>query len=361
MKNDESILIVSKYPYYGNSKTRLGKYIGYEKSSKIAKCLLDDTLYICEMYTDNTFICCPKKDEPLFEDNYPDIKLVSSPKSSGCSHDSIIGLENLFNETSSSKTIIISPDTPSFDYSFFNNAFKELDNNRYVVGFNRDKKPYAFGVNKRFVNSKQKQILKILPDYATSALFYPAYYLFKRPFFQIYREKENIDIDTCKDFADISNKIDPKNYKRTHAIISESVKSNEFIFDLCSGIAKECNLFSSNMPVSALAINDNEIVSSGHRFETGFGKHAEHCMIEKAENNLKDSTVFVTLEPCTDRIANLMKGCAHKLAESDVKKVIFGKYDMNPKTKGVEELEQLGIECFQSPVFESIINHHIYF
>lgn len=360
MSDNESIIIMSKYPFPGSSKTRLGRYIGYEKSAIIAKSLLDDTLDISRMYTDNVYISCPKKDEKLFGENYPDIDLLSSQKSSGCMHDSVISLETVFNETLSNKAAIISPDTPAFDISFFSKVFEELDKNRYVAGFNRDKKPYMLGLNRKFAESKQKSLLKNLPNNFTNIVANSAYYFFRRPFFKVYREKETIDIDTCRDLADVAQKMHT-NYKRTDYIISEYTKSEDFVFDLCSGIAKECGFISSNMPVSALAIKDNEIVSSGHRFETGFGKHAEHCMIEKAGSNIKNSDVFVTLEPCTNRIANLMKGCAHKLAESGVKKVIFGKYDMNPKTKGVEELEQLDIECFHSPVFERRINHYMSF
>lgn len=153
------------------------------------------------------------------------------------------------------------------------------------------------------------------------------------------------------------------NYKRTGYIISEYTKSEDFVFDLCGGIAKECGFISSNIPVSAISINDNRILSSGHRFETGFGKHAEHCMIEKAEkksngNIIKDSTVFVTLEPCTERMMNLTKGCAYRLAELGVKTVIFGKRDKNLKINGAETLEELGVECFHSSGFEKSVDSH---
>lgn len=170
MRDNESIIIMSKYPSLGNSKTRLGRYIGYEKSARIAQSLLDDTLDVSRMYTDNVYISCPKDDEKLFEENYPDIDLLSSQKSSGCMHDSVISLETVFNETLSNKAAIISPDTPSFDTSFFGNVFEELDKNRYVVGFNRDKKPYMLGLNKKFAESRQKDLLKNLPNNFTNIL-----------------------------------------------------------------------------------------------------------------------------------------------------------------------------------------------
>ena len=184
MRDDKSIIILSKYPLPGNSKTRLGRYIGYEKSAKIAQSLLEDTLDISRKYTDNVYISCPKHDEELFEENYQNINLISSSKGSGCIHDSVISLETVFSETSSSKAVVISPDTPSFDTSFFNMIFEELDKNRYVAGFNRDKKPYMFGLNKKFAESKQKYLLKNLPNNFTNIVTNSAYYLFRRPFFQ---------------------------------------------------------------------------------------------------------------------------------------------------------------------------------
>ena len=54
---------------------------------------------------------------------------------------------------------------------------------------------------------------------------------------------------------------------------------------------------SPNPMVGAVIVRDNRVIGRGFHKEYG-GKHAEINAIEDAEGNVKEATLYVTLEPC---------------------------------------------------------------
>ena len=104
---------------------------------------------------------------------------------------------------------------------------------------------------------------------------------------------------------------------------------------------------SPNPMVGAVIVYGNRIIGEGFHANYG-GPHAEvnalNSVREEDKKFLKDSTIYVTLEPCAHY--GKTPPCAELLVEKGIKKVIVGITDPNEKVsgKGVEILRQNGAE-----------------
>jgi pyrimidine deaminase RibD-like protein len=82
------------------------------------------------------------------------------------------------------------------------------------------------------------------------------------------------------------------------------------------------------------------ILLRAFRGEHSDGAHAEFTLVQKAERtsvDLRGTTLFVTLEPCTRRGPGKTP-CAIRIAESGIKRVYIGTMDPNPNIIGRGEL-----------------------
>jgi len=99
------------------------------------------------------------------------------------------------------------------------------------------------------------------------------------------------------------------------------------------------------------------LISTG--FHEGYGtSHAEQVAIQKAGSKAKNSTLFVTLEPCNH--VGKTPSCCNLIVESGIKRVVFSRKDPNPVTaNNIAFLIQNGIEVTQLNVNSkfSKINH----
>lgn len=96
--------------------------------------------------------------------------------------------------------------------------------------------------------------------------------------------------------------------------------------------------------VGALIVKGGEIIASGYHEEVGT-PHAEAVAINEAGENTKDSTIYITLEPCCHWGNN--PPCTDAIIKAGIKKVIFAMKDPNPLVKkGDSEtiLKRAGIE-----------------
>src|SRR5262249_7419995 len=100
---------------------------------------------------------------------------------------------------------------------------------------------------------------------------------------------------------------------------------------------------SPNPAVGAVLVKDQKVISQGAHKEFG-GPHAEIIALEKAGNDAKGATLFVTLEPCCT--FGKTPPCTDALLKSEIKKVIVGSLDPNPSHagKGIQILRKNGIE-----------------
>lgn len=100
---------------------------------------------------------------------------------------------------------------------------------------------------------------------------------------------------------------------------------------------------SPNPLVGAVIVKDNEIIGEGHHKYFG-GNHAEINAINSTTSDLKGSTMYVTLEPCSH--FGKTPPCANAIVKSGIKKVVIGLLDSNPLVagRGVEILKENNIE-----------------
>jgi diaminohydroxyphosphoribosylaminopyrimidine deaminase/5-amino-6-(5-phosphoribosylamino)uracil reductase len=101
-----------------------------------------------------------------------------------------------------------------------------------------------------------------------------------------------------------------------------------------------------NPCVGAVVVKNGKAIGKG--FYTGFGnKHAEVEAIKDAKGEVKGADLYVTLEPC--QIYGKTPPCTKLIIESQIKRVIAGAKDPNPKIngKGFEELKKNGVEVIE--------------
>lgn len=100
-----------------------------------------------------------------------------------------------------------------------------------------------------------------------------------------------------------------------------------------------------NPLVGAVIVKDNKIIGEGYHHKYGM-LHAEREAIKDClskNNNPKDSTIYVTLEPCCHY--GKQPPCTFAIKEAGIKKVVIGSYDPNPLVsgKGISFLRENGI------------------
>ena len=98
-----------------------------------------------------------------------------------------------------------------------------------------------------------------------------------------------------------------------------------------------------NPLVGAIIVKDGQIIAEG--FHEALGRaHAEVAAIEKAKQDIKGSTLYVNLEPCSHY--GRTPPCAKAIIEAGFAKVVIAMVDPNPKVsgKGIQMLKEAGIE-----------------
>jgi diaminohydroxyphosphoribosylaminopyrimidine deaminase/5-amino-6-(5-phosphoribosylamino)uracil reductase len=110
--------------------------------------------------------------------------------------------------------------------------------------------------------------------------------------------------------------------------------------------------------VGALFVRDGVVLAEGFRGKTGSGDHAEYSAMKTyGFGDLTGSTLYTTLEPCTERQPP-KQSCAARLIEAGVAEVYIGMYDPNPVVyrRGWRTLHAAGITLwdFRSELRASI-------
>lgn len=122
--------------------------------------------------------------------------------------------------------------------------------------------------------------------------------------------------------------------------------THEFYISRCIELAKKAlrNTY-PNPLVGAVIVHNDEIIGEGYHEMAG-QPHAEINAINSVKNPelLKDSTIYVSLEPCAH--FGKTPPCANKLVEVGFKKVVIGTLDSHEKVngKGKRILEDAGLE-----------------
>ncbi len=115
---------------------------------------------------------------------------------------------------------------------------------------------------------------------------------------------------------------------------SKKVKSNnldKYFMGIAMNLAKErIGLTGLNPSVGCVIVKNKKIISFG---QTGFSgrPHAETVAINKCKmNELKDSSIYITMEPCTHY--GKTPPCTNEIVKSKIKRVIYSSNDIDKRT-----------------------------
>lgn len=102
-------------------------------------------------------------------------------------------------------------------------------------------------------------------------------------------------------------------------------------------------LVSPNPYVGAVIVKDDHIIAEGWHKKAGTD-HAEVDAIKKAGSHAKDSTIYVTLEPCSHQ--GRTGPCTEAIIKAGIRRVVYAIDDANPLVAGKSEsiLTSAGIE-----------------
>jgi len=98
-----------------------------------------------------------------------------------------------------------------------------------------------------------------------------------------------------------------------------------------------------NPMVGTIIVKNGKIISSGYHKQAGL-PHAEIEAIKNSSQPLDNSTMYVTLEPCT--FHGRTPPCISEIAKHNFKEIIIGCIDPNPRVngKGIEFLKNAGFK-----------------
>ena len=99
-------------------------------------------------------------------------------------------------------------------------------------------------------------------------------------------------------------------------------KFNNKIMSLAISLAEQrIGLTGENPSVGCVIVKNNKIISFG---QTGLGgkPHAEVDAINRAKESLKNSSIYITLEPCSHY--GKTPPCTKEIIKSKIKKVYYG-------------------------------------
>lgn len=109
--------------------------------------------------------------------------------------------------------------------------------------------------------------------------------------------------------------------------------------------------------VGCVVVTKTGVVKSGYRGELEPGEHAEFTVMEKKlpHEQLAGATVYTTLEPCTDRRPP-KKGCADRLIERRVSRVVIGLLDPDDRGQGYHKLldARIAVELFPQDLVDQV-------
>jgi pyrimidine deaminase RibD-like protein len=111
--------------------------------------------------------------------------------------------------------------------------------------------------------------------------------------------------------------------------------------------------------VGAALVKDDVLLATAHRGELGAGDHAEFTLLERklASLDVSGSTLFTTLEPCTQRKRH--RSCTDWIIDKGLAHVVVGMLDPNPRiySQSVTQLRSRGIKVdfFPAELREEIV------
>ena len=108
-----------------------------------------------------------------------------------------------------------------------------------------------------------------------------------------------------------------------------------------------------NPMVGCVILHDDKIIGEGHHAKYG-SDHAEVMAIKSVKDPslLKESTLYVSLEPCSH--FGKTPPCVDRIIKAEIKKVVIGCEDIHSKVsgRGISALRDAGIEVIENVLQE---------
>ena len=108
-------------------------------------------------------------------------------------------------------------------------------------------------------------------------------------------------------------------------------RKDKYFMNLALNLARDkVGLTGENPSVGCVIVRNDKVISVG---QTGLNgrPHAEHNAIKYCKENLKNSKIYVSLEPCTHY--GKTPPCSNLIISSKIKEVIFSIKDIDNRTK----------------------------
>ena len=128
-----------------------------------------------------------------------------------------------------------------------------------------------------------------------------------------------------------------------HNQSTSQINDEKFMQQALSLAQKGKGFTSPNPAVGAVVVKNNKVIGQGWHKKAGLD-HAEVVAIEDAGLKAKDSTIYVTLEPCNHQ--GKTPPCTEKIINAGIKRVVVGCQDPNPNVSGngIQRLKDSNIE-----------------
>ena len=97
-----------------------------------------------------------------------------------------------------------------------------------------------------------------------------------------------------------------------------------------------------NPRVGCVVVRKGKLLGRGAHVKAGEGHAEVNAIAECGEEDLKGTTLYVTLEPCAHR--GKTPACVDLIIKKGISKVVFGLHDPGPGRGGAELLREAGVE-----------------
>ncbi len=137
-------------------------------------------------------------------------------------------------------------------------------------------------------------------------------------------------------------------YPVDHALQNDIHNDEYWLFQALLIGMKNASISNPNPSVGCVIVKNNKLISSGCTEEWG-KKHAERVAFEAlSAEDLKNSTVYTTLEPCTH--TGKQPPCIELFRNRGIEKVVIGCEDPNPVVtkNGIQQLKEINIGKFNN-------------
>lgn len=282
-------------------------------------------------------------DRENFQSDYPGMEFVSGGEHSQF-NDIHTSIRYAFQSVDTERLVFVTSDTPTLTLQTVEEAFRRLRSHDVVYAPSQDgasliglTRSSVFHANSPAVEH-HTSIAGQSRDGDSAAMQYFKSFHAGHP--GAYHLPTIPDIDSLADLISHYSLLESRHSPKTAHALNRFATDESFLFHLCCKVAEDSSpldkrivdgndiIDDSGPKIGAVIVKDGKLVSTGHRFELGLGRHAEDCAIDKAGSPLAGGTLYSTFEPCTYRNSTFdLSCCADLIHKSGIREIVYGTPD----------------------------------